>query len=240
MEENNIRPERVTGPHIDRDINVGRSSTPGVQTENEREVEIRRNLVMGRDLETHGSHRLHHTNTDGAHLLSWGSITCGLTTSLTMSVLLGALFLGLGFDKSYGVFGGLNQGQVGVGAMLAMAIGTFIGAYLSGYLAHFNSKLHGFMVGVTSIMVPLLISVVGAFGTASAATSNNTPTNVAHSIRYSMAVAAENAWQVFLVGTTIIALATVAGYLGHKHTDNMRSLRANRQQDRDVDRLNTY
>jgi hypothetical protein len=243
MDEYNIRPERIPGTNVDRDIITNRTttttSTP-VGTNAEPTVDIRRTTIMGRDLAQNRMQvavPLHRA-------LSWGPIMAGLMTSLVTSLLFGALFLGLGFDRNYGVFGGLTSNQVGMGAAIATLIGVFLGGYLTGYVSDIRTKaesvLNGFMVGIMAIALPLF---VGAIGGLNASANPNVTGNVgnlsgqtAHVMRYEMAVAADNAWQVFLVGALVLAVSSFAGYLGRKNREKAVELQATH----DLDSATTY
>ncbi|MDB5101181.1 MAG: hypothetical protein JWM80_5602 [Cyanobacteria bacterium RYN_339] len=239
MDEYNIRPERIVGTNVDRDIITGRSTTTapvGIGTEPAREVDIRRTTIMGRDLGHQAvvSAPMHRA-------LSWGPIMGGLMTSLVTSLLFGALFLGLGFDRSYGVFGGLTSGEVGMGAAIATLLGVFAGAYLTGYVSDIHTKaesvLNGFMVGIMSIAVPLFVgAMAGMSATSNPDVTGSVSGQTAHVVRYNMAVAADNAWQVFLIGALVLGVSSLAGYLGRKHREKAIELQATHE----LDRATTY
>lgn len=262
MDENNLRPERITGTNVDRDITMNRATT-GVHTDYDRDVDIRRTMIMGRDFDAHGSQRV--IATAPMHrALSWGPIMAGLMTSLVSSLLFGALFLGLGFDRNYGVFGGLTSNEVGIGAAAATLLGVFVGAYLAGYTSDIRAKaegvMNGFMVGVMSILTPLILGSLGAFGAASTAAvagsetlpksgnvagvaqnvgnniANAVPNSVEQTVRTGLTIAADNAWQVFLVGALILGVATLAGFLGLKNREKAIELQASK----DLDQARTY
>lgn len=258
MDENQIRPERIPGTHPDRDI-VGRTTT---QQPTEREVDIRRTMIMGRDLDTYG--RQHMVVATPSHrALSWGPIMAGLMTSLVTSLLVGALFLGLGFDRSYGVFGGLTTGAVGLGAAIAMLLGVFAGSFLTGYVSDISTRaeavLNGFMVGIMSIFTPVLLALIGTYGAAtnaaqvgaqtlprsvdSAGVAESVSSNLQaavqgpmQNVQNSMALAADNAWQVFLVGALILGIATLSGYLGLLARERAIEMQASE----DLDQATTY
>jgi hypothetical protein len=94
------------------------------------------------------------------------------------------------------------------------------------------------MVGAMTIFAPILLGVLGAYGAANTAVNaasnalpsttnpdatanaiaNNTqvPQSAVHGVQNALAVAADNAWMVFLGGLLILGVATLAGYLGAK------------------------
>ncbi|MNS01055.1 hypothetical protein D3C72_323310 [compost metagenome] len=221
----------------ERNIRTGRTTDVG--TDVDRDVDIRRTMIMGRDLDYTGTPRVL-AAAPVNRVLHWGPIFAGLITTLVSSLLLGALALGLGFEREYGVFGGLTGAEVGWGAVVISLLGVFIGAYLTGYVSNLRSKaegiLNGFMVGVMTIFTPILLAIFGA-STAAAVAGTNLPdttnatgaaqgvaNNIAAgtspavdaSVRNAMVLAADNAWTVFLGGLLILGLATLAGYLGAK------------------------
>jgi cytochrome bd-type quinol oxidase subunit 2 len=240
MDEYDIRPERIPGTNVDRDIITGRTTTTTpVGQGPAREVDIRRTTIMGRDLAGRAV-----VTTPLQRTLSWGPIFGGLMTSLVTSMLFGSLFLGLGFDRSYGVFGGLTSSQVGIGAAIATLIGVFIGGYLTGYASDIRTKaesvLNGFMVGIMAIALPLFVGAVTGLsaGANPSVTSNlgNVSAPSAHVLRYNLAVAADNAWQVFLVGVLVLAVSSLAGYLGRKNREKAIAMQASH----DLDAATTY
>lgn len=257
MDENLSRPERIAGTNIDRDINTGR-----IATDYDRDVDIRRSMIMGRDLAT-PTYTQPFATVPTHRAIHWGPIFAGLTTSLVSTMLLGSLFLGLGFDRSYGLFGGLTGGQVGIGAGISMILGVFVGAYLGGYVSDVRTKaeavLNGFMTGVMSILTPIVLALFGAMSAAQTATlsaaqtlpksSNvsgvaqsvgnniaaNVPSNVSAQVQNGVAIAADNAWQVFAIGMLILGVASLAGYLGRLSRERSLGLQAT-----ELDRATTY
>jgi len=245
------RMKRTTSRHVDRDLSqpVGTTST---ETRQEPDVDIRRTMIMGRGVDAYGRNVVS-AAVPSVRTLHWGPIFAGLMTSLVTSLLLGSLFLGLGFDRSYGVFGGLNSGHVSIGAGIAMVIGVFAGGYLAGYVSDLSTKaesvLNGFMTGVMAIITPLVVAVFGAFSLANTATlaaaqtmprtgvghaaatagpsaANAVPPDVAANVQTNLAIAASNAWQVFLVGIIVLALGAVGGYLGRLNREKAMELQA--------------
>lgn len=213
--------------------------TTGVNTDVDRDVDIRRTMIMGRDLDYSGNTRVL-ASAPVNRVLHWGPIFAGLITTLVSSLLLGALALGLGFEREYGVFGGLTSAAVGWGSVVVMLVAVFIGSYLTGYVSNLRSKaegiFNGFMVGVMTIFTPIVLGLFGA-STAAAVAGTNLPdttnatgatqgvaNNIAagtspavdSAVRNAMVIAADNAWIVFLGGLLILGLATLAGYLGAK------------------------
>lgn len=221
MDEREIRTERTTDMR-----------TTGVRSDHDtdRDVDIRRTMIMGRDLGYDGD--VHYAAAvPMRRALHWGPIFAGLTTTLVFSLLLGALFTGLGFDSGAGAFGGLTASDVGWGSAIALSLAVFIGSYLTGYVSDLRSKsegiLNGFMVGVMSILTPILLAIFGAYGAAGAAASATevppgtdpnaiVPPSVQNQVQNALVVAADNAWTVFLVGMLVLGIATLAGYLGAK------------------------
>lgn len=213
--------------------------TTGVGSDVDRDVDIRRTMIMGRDMDYAGNTRVL-ASAPVNRVLHWGPIFAGLITTLVSSLLLGALALGLGFQREYGVFGGLTGNEVGWGSIVVMLISVFIGAYMTGYVSNLRSKaegiFNGFMVGVMTIFTPIVLALLGASTAASVAATNlpdttnaagavagtanniaaNTPNSVEAGVRNALVLAADNAWTVFLGGLLILGLATLAGYLGAK------------------------
>lgn len=240
MDEYNIRPERIPGTNVDRDIITSRTttttSTP-TGASAEPTVDIRRTTIMGRDL----GHNRMQVAVPLQRALSWGPIMAGLMTSLVTSLLFGALFLGLGFDRAYGVFGGLTSSQVGLGAAIATLIGVFVGGYLTGYVSDIQTKaesvLNGFMVGIMAIALPLFVGAIGGLSAgANPAVTSGVSNQTVATMQSNMAIAAENAWQVFLVGVLVLAVSSFAGYLGRKNREKALELQATH----DLDSATTY
>lgn len=224
MDERNIRTTGVSHD-IDRDV--------------DRDVDIRRTTIMGRDMDYAGNARVL-ASAPVNRVLHWGPIFAGLITTMVLTLLLGALALGLGFQSEAGVFGGLTGTAVGWGSVVVTLLAVFIGAYMTGYVSNLRSKaegvFNGFMVGVMTIFTPILLAMLGAT-TAAAVAGTNLPdtTNVTgattgvadnlaagtspaveSAVRNAMVIAADNAWMVFLGGLLILGIATLAGYLGAK------------------------
>lgn len=244
MDERNLRTERTPT-----------ESTTGY----DRDVDIRRTMIMGRDLDMYGNQHVV-AAAPMNRILHWGPIMAGLCISLVTSLLLGALFLGLGFDRSFGVFGGLTSAEFGWGAAIASLIAVFIGSYITGNVSDLRSKAegiwNGFMVGVMTILTPLVLAALGTFGAATAASTNlpdsanpaaaagavgtnveaAVPESVEAGVRNALTVAADNAWMVFLAGALILAVATIGGYLGAKSRE--KAIEASVK--RDLDTVNTY
>jgi hypothetical protein len=223
----------------ERNIRTGR--TTDVNNNVEQDVDIRRTMIMGRDLDYTGTPRVLATAPVN-RVLHWGPIMAGFITTMVSSLLLGALALGLGFDRNFGVYGGLNSSELGWGSVIVGLISVFIGAYLTGFVSDLRSKAegtyNGFMVGATSIFAPILLAAFGAYGAANTAVNaasntvarttnpdatanviaNNTqvPQTVTNSVQNALTIAADNAWMVFLGGLLILGVATLAGYLGAK------------------------
>lgn len=221
----------------ERNIRTGR--TTDVNADIDRDVDIRRTMIMGRDLDYTGTPRVLATAPVN-RAVHWGPIFAGLVTTMVSSLLLGALALGLGFNKSYGVYGGLSGNNVGWGTLIVSLIGVFIGAYLTGYVSNLRTKAegvyNGLMVGMMTIFTPVFLSLLGLFSLGSAEVTNmpdttnpagaagaigrnvanSVPPDVAHNVRYGLAVAADNAWTVFVGGILILGIAALAGYLGAK------------------------
>lgn len=243
MDERNIRTERTT------------TETTGY----DRDVDIRRTMIMGRDLDGYGNQHVV-ASVPMNRILHWGPIMAGLAISLVTSLLLGALFLGLGFDRSFGVFGGLTSAEFGWGAAIASLIAVFIGSYIAGNVSDLRSKAegiwNGFMVGVMTILTPLVLAALGTFGAANtaanqlpdssnpaaaagAAASNvagAVPNSVEAGVRNALTVAADNAWMVFLAGSLILGVSALAGYLGAKSRE--KAIEAGVK--KDLDTVNTY
>ncbi len=215
--------------------------TTDVRTEYDRDVDIRRTAIMGRDYDAYGqSHYVAVAPMTKA--LRWGPIMAGLASSLVFSLLLGSLFLGLGFDRSFGVFGGVTAGEFGMGAAVATLLAVFIGSYIAGYVSDLRAKaegtMNGFMVGVMAILTPLVVAVFGTTNPAGAAASigASVPERVEASVRNSLVVAADNAWSVFGIGMLILGVAALGGYLGSLSRE--KSLEA--QARHEIDRPTTY
>lgn len=238
MDERDIRTERVTDVRTD------------VRSDVDRDVDIRRTMIMGRDLGYDGD--IHYQAVAPLNrAIHWGPIFAGLTTTLVLSLLLGALFVGLGFESTAGVFGGLTGAEVGWGAAIALAISVFIGSYITGYVSDLRSKsegiLNGFMVGVMAILTPLALALMGA-GTAANVASQAAPGAVTNpdaavtesaeaGIRNALTVAADNAWTVFAVGMLVLGIAALAGYLGRKSRE--AGIKTLAKHEHDLDRPHT-
>lgn len=226
--------------------------TTDVRTEYDRDVDIRRTAIMGRDYDVHGhQHTVAMAPMNKA--LRWGPIMAGLATSIVSSLLLGSLFLGLGFDRSYGVFGGVTAGEFGMGAAIATLLAVFIGSYIAGYVSDLRAKsegiMNGFMVGVMSILTPLIAALFGSTVAGAAAATNlpdttnqagavsgvannvaaSTPNNVEAGVRNALVVAADNAWSVFTVGLLILGVAALGGYLGSKSREKALEAQARKE-----------
>lgn len=240
-EERKLRTERVEDRDYDRD------------------VDIRRTMIMGRDVDYTGQPRVVAAS-PGIRALHWGPIFAGLVTTLVVTLLLGALFVGVGFTAEAGVFGGLTASGVGWGALIASLIAVTIGSYLTGYVSDLRTRsegpMNGFMVGVMTIFTPIILAVLGAYGaatTAATAASNvapgttqpgetaqaigqnlqgTVPPNVTQNIQNAWVVAADNAWTVFWGGLLILGLATLGGYLGHKSREKAKEARVKKELDR--------
>lgn len=210
--------------------------TSDVTTDYDRDVDIRRSMIMGRDMDAYG--RGHYTVVAPMHrAIHWGPIFAGLTATMVLTLLLGSLFVGLGFTPEAGAFGGLTAQEVGIGTIVVSLLAVFIGSYLTGFVSDLRAKsegiLNGFMVGVMSILTPLILGTLGLFGAANVASNavetaptavdnqanaigNAVPPSVADTVQNALTVAADNAWTVFLGGLLILGVATLAGYLGCK------------------------
>ena len=94
----------------ERNIRTGRTTDVGADVD--RDVDIRRTMIMGRDLDYTGTPRVL-AAAPVNRVIHWGPIFAGLITTLVSSLLLGALALGLGFEREFGVFGGLTGAVVG-------------------------------------------------------------------------------------------------------------------------------
>lgn len=207
--------------------------TTDVRTDYDRDVEIRRTAIAGRDYGVSGP--IHDVAlAPMSKALRWGPIMAGLTTSLVMSLLIGSLFLGLGFDRSFGVFGGVTAGELGWGAAVATMLAVFLGAYLAGYASDLRAKsegvTNGFMVGVMTILTPLIAALFGSNMAAAV------PDPAEPSVRNALVVAADNAWTVFTVGVLILGVAALGGYLGARIRESALASRARH----DIDRPTTY
>jgi hypothetical protein len=203
--------------------------TTGVSSDVDRDVDIRRTMIMGRDVDYTGGTRVL-ASAPVNRILHWGPIFAGLITTMVSTLLLGALALGLGFESQYGVFGGLTGAEVGWGTVAVTLIAVFIGAYMTGYVSNLRARAegvwNGFMVGVMTIFTPVLLGALGLLGAGAAVAPRATegaiagdvapgvPEGVESSVRTAMTIAADNAWTVFLGGLLILGLATFAGYLG--------------------------
>ncbi|MFP5459688.1 MAG: hypothetical protein ACLGG7_13200 [Bacteriovoracia bacterium] len=229
-EERKLRTERVEDRDYDRD------------------VDIRRTMIMGRDVDYTGQPRVVAAS-PGIRALHWGPIFAGLVTTLVVTLLLGALFVGVGFTAEAGVFGGLTAAGVGWGALIASLIAVTIGSYLTGYVSdlrtHSEGPMNGFMVGVMTIFTPIILAVMGAYGAATAAIPETTaPADTAGTVGQNLqgavtpglqnawVVAADNAWTVFWGGLLILGLATLGGYLGHKSREKAKEHRVKKELDR--------
>lgn len=218
MDERNIRTERTD-----------------LTTDQAPDVDIRRSMIMGRDLNAYGAQNLI-VAAPMERTVHWGPIWAGLVTTLVTTTLFGALFVGVGFSRSAGYFGGLTPSSVGWGTVIASLIGVFIGAYLTGYVSNIRTKAegvyNGLMVGMMTILTPVLLSVFGAFNLVNAAANTlprtsapgatagnvaaNVPASTQAQVSNALVVAADNAWAVFVGGVIILGLAALAGYLGRK------------------------
>jgi hypothetical protein len=204
-----------------------------------REVDIRRTAIPGRDYDA--ARYAQHVALAPLHkALRWGPIFAGLATSIVASLLIGSLFLGLGFDRSYGVFGGLTADRAGWGASIATLLAVLIGSLVAGYVSDLRSQaegvVNGFMVGVMAILTPLVVGVLGGTVAGSAVATNLPATTTASGgaaslgtnlgaavtplmeaqVRSALVVAADNAWFVFVVGLLILGVSSLGGYLGAK------------------------
>ncbi|HEY9722602.1 MAG TPA: TIGR04086 family membrane protein [Oscillatoriaceae cyanobacterium] len=215
MDERNIRTDKTT------DV------TP--------DVDIRRSMIMGRELDRFGRTDLL-VAAPMQRELHWGPIWAGLAATLVVTFLLGALFVGVGFTPSAGAFGGLTPASVGWGTVIATIIGVFIGAYLTGYVSDMRTKAeavyNGLMVGVMTVLTPLIAALFVANTAATAAANsvprtaapsatgraigNNVAATVPHSVTNALTVAANNAWAIFVGGVIVLALSAIAGYLGRR------------------------
>lgn len=210
--------------------------TMDVRTEYDRDVDIRRTAIMGRDFDAYGASSYVAT-APMTRALHWGPIMAGLASSIVFSVLFGSLFLGLGFDRSYGVFGGVTAGEFGWGAAAATLLAVFCGAAITGYVSDLRARsegvVNGFMVGVMAILAPLVAALFGStMGAASIPPGAPLPAGV----RNALVVAADNAWGVFTVGLLILAAAALGGYLGSMGRE--RALESSAR--REVERPTTY
>lgn len=199
------------------------------------DVDIRRSMIMGRDLDRFGRTDLV-VAAPMRRELHWGPVWAGLATTLVVTFLLGALFVGVGFTPSAGAFGGLTPSSVGWGTVIATIIGVFVGAYMTGYISDMRTKAeavyNGLMVGVMTVLTPLIAALFLA-NTAAGAASNmaprtaapaatgraigaNIPPSVSHTVTSALTVAADNAWAIFVGGVIVLALGAIAGYLGRR------------------------
>ena len=229
--------------------------TTDVRTEYDRDVDIRRTAIMGRDYDAYG--HSHVVAVAPMHkALRWGPIMAGLATSIVASLLLGSLFLGLGFDRSYGVFGGVTAGEFGWGAAIATLLAVFIGSYIAGSVSDLRAKaegvMNGFMVGVMAILTPLIAALFGTTVAGAAAATNlpdttnpagaasriganvdaSVPERTEAAVRNALVVAADNAWSVFTVGILILGVAALGGYLGSKSREKALEAQAKHEIDR--------
>jgi hypothetical protein len=229
----------------ERNIRTGR--TTDVNPDVDRDVEIRRTMVMGRDLDYTGTPRVLATAPIN-RVVTWGPIFAGLITTIVSSLLLGALALGLGFQRQYGIFGGLTSQGVGWGTVIISLVGVFIGAYFTGYVSNLRTKnegiLNGLMVGMMTIFTPMVLSALGLLTLGTAAVTNvptstnpvgtagTVGTNVANtmppSVTNALTLAADNAWIVFVGGLLILGIGALAGFLGAKSREKAVETRVSR------------
>lgn len=252
MDERNIT-GRTTDvrTEYDREVDIRRDT--------DRDVDIRRTAIMGRDYDAHG-HQHIVAMAPMTKALRWGPIMAGLATSIVASLLLGSLFLGLGFDRSFGVFGGVTAGEFGWGAAIATLLAVFLGSYLAGYVSDLRARaegvMNGFMVGVMAMLTPLIAALFGTTMAGAAAATNlpdttnqagaisgvgeniagAVPGNVEAGVRNALVVAADNAWTVFTVGLLILAVSALGGYLGAKSREKALEGQARHE----VDHATTY
>jgi hypothetical protein len=203
--------ERINRP--EGNIEVGTAYEPN--------VDIRRSTLMGRDYETSGTPRILGAAPSN-RVLHWGPIWAGLATTLVISVLLEALFIGLGFTghRAGAGFGAGSAMATGWSTVIASFIGVFVGGYLTGYASDMRSRqeglFNGFLVGVMTILAPLFIGIAGAMSAAQTA-ANLAPRGAAPSgtqVQNALTIAANSAWPVFIGGVIVLVLAVLGAYAG--------------------------
>ena len=95
----------------------------------------------------------------------------------------------------------------------------------------------GTSVGSAPAGVEVRIPGLGnAAGQVSNGVSSAVPSTTVANIQTNVALAADNAWQVFLVGALVLAVSSFAGYLGRKNREKAVELQATH----DLDSATTY
>lgn len=135
------------------------------------EVDIRRSMIMGRDLGIEP--RAGALMRQDARILHWSPILAGVVTSVTFSLLFGALFLGLGFNRTAVGINGVSAQGFATGSLFAVGLSVLLGGFVTGLVGNkpprTETLMNGFLMGCLSVLLPVLLTLFGTFGLAQTA-----------------------------------------------------------------------